>query len=77
MLTNHMTVFIPASCEPGIPRPTEALRIMPSLVNQIESFEQLALPLFASLDNLAFWLPVTKPSRRPGAGNLLRSTTSV
>lgn len=28
---------------------------MSSLVSQIENFEQLALPLFASLDNLAFW----------------------
>jgi RNA polymerase sigma-70 factor (ECF subfamily) len=51
-----MPVYNPVSRDPGILRPTEALRIMQFPVTQIESFEQLALPLFASLYNLAFWL---------------------
>ena len=34
----------------------EALRTMPSAINRIAAFEQLALPLFASLYNHAFWL---------------------
>src|SRR6202000_769020 len=38
-------------------RPTEALRIMPSATTRSADFEQLALPLFASLYNHAFWLP--------------------
>jgi RNA polymerase sigma factor (sigma-70 family) len=37
-------------------RPTEALRTMPSAVSRSTSFEELALPLFASLYNHAFWL---------------------
>jgi RNA polymerase sigma factor (sigma-70 family) len=37
-------------------RPTEALRIMPSATTRSADFEQLALPLFASLYNHAFWL---------------------
>ena len=36
--------------------PTEALRIMPSAINRSAAFEQLALPLFASLYNHAHWL---------------------
>ena len=36
--------------------PTEALRIMPSAINRGAAFEQLALPLFASLYNHAHWL---------------------
>jgi RNA polymerase sigma factor (sigma-70 family) len=35
---------------------TEALRTMPSTVTRSADFEQLALPLFASLYNHAFWL---------------------
>ena len=35
---------------------TEALRIMPSANTHSADFEQLALPLFASLYNHAFWL---------------------
>jgi len=35
---------------------TEALRIMPSTVTHSATFEELALPLFASLYNHAFWL---------------------
>jgi RNA polymerase sigma-70 factor, ECF subfamily len=37
-------------------RPTEALRTMSSATTRSEDFEQLALPLFASLYNHAFWL---------------------
>ena len=37
-------------------RPTEALRTMPSAINRSAAFEQLALPLFASLYNHAQWL---------------------
>ena len=37
-------------------RPTEVLRIMPSSLNRSADFEQLALPLFASLYNHAHWL---------------------
>jgi RNA polymerase sigma factor (sigma-70 family) len=36
--------------------PTEALRTMPSAINRSAAFEQLALPLFASLYNHAYWL---------------------
>jgi RNA polymerase sigma-70 factor (ECF subfamily) len=35
---------------------TEALRAMPSATTHSATFEQLALPLFASLYNHAFWL---------------------
>jgi RNA polymerase sigma-70 factor (ECF subfamily) len=38
------------------PTHTEALRIMPSALNRSAAFEQLALPLFASLYNHAYWL---------------------
>jgi RNA polymerase sigma factor (sigma-70 family) len=54
--SQRLTVFTTAAFEPSTHRPTEALRIMPSPVSQSESFEQLALPLFASLYNHAFWL---------------------
>jgi RNA polymerase sigma-70 factor (ECF subfamily) len=37
-------------------RQTEALRIMPSAINRSAAFEELALPLFASLYNHARWL---------------------
>jgi len=37
-------------------RQTEALRTMPSDTTRSATFEQLALPLFASLYNHAFWL---------------------
>jgi RNA polymerase sigma factor (sigma-70 family) len=45
--------YNPALCDP---RATEALRIMPSAINRSAAFEQLALPLFASLYNHAHWL---------------------
>jgi RNA polymerase sigma factor (sigma-70 family) len=38
------------------PRHAEALRTMPSAINHSAAFEQLALPLFASLYNHAHWL---------------------
>jgi RNA polymerase sigma-70 factor, ECF subfamily len=38
------------------PRSTEALRIMPSIASRSAAFEDLALPLFPSLYNHAFWL---------------------
>ena len=54
-------VFFAASsrcCNPAPwnSRPTEALRTMPSATNRSATFEQLALPLFPSLYNHAFWL---------------------
>ena len=54
-------VFFAASPRPYDPaaltlRPTEALRIMSSAINRSAAFEQLALPLFASLYNHAHWL---------------------
>ncbi len=51
-------VFFAASPHPALrnPRPTEALRTMPSAINRSAAFEQLALPLFASLYNHAHWL---------------------
>jgi RNA polymerase sigma factor (sigma-70 family) len=42
--------------EPRNLRQTEALRTMPSAITRSADFEQLALPLFASLYNHAFWL---------------------
>lgn len=55
-----LPVFFAASPHPRIPAlrnllPTEALRTMPSTTRSAD-FEQLALPLFASLYNHAFWL---------------------
>jgi RNA polymerase sigma factor (sigma-70 family) len=54
--TQRLPVFFAAL--PGLRnlRPTEALRIMPSAATRSADFEQLALPLFASLYNHAFWL---------------------
>jgi RNA polymerase sigma-70 factor (ECF subfamily) len=42
--------------EPAGFTPTEALSTMPSAINRSAAFEQLALPLFASLYNHAHWL---------------------
>jgi RNA polymerase sigma factor (sigma-70 family) len=44
------------SLQPRNLRHTEALRTMPSSTTRSAAFEQLALPLFASLYNHAFWL---------------------
>jgi RNA polymerase sigma-70 factor (ECF subfamily) len=53
-------LFVPSPrpCNPALRNltPTEALRIMPSAINRSAAFEQLALPLFASLYNHAHWL---------------------
>jgi RNA polymerase sigma-70 factor (ECF subfamily) len=49
-------VFFAESSRPFILRHTEALRPMPSAISRSTSFEQLALPLFASLYNHAHWL---------------------
>ena len=49
-------VFFAASLQPRNLRQTEALRTMPSAINRSAAFEQLALPLFASLYNHAHWL---------------------
>jgi RNA polymerase sigma factor (sigma-70 family) len=45
-------------CTPALrnSRTTEALRAMPFAITHSADFEQLALPLFASLYNHAFWL---------------------
>ena len=49
-------VFFAESFRPLILRHTEALCPMPSAINRSAAFEQLALPLFASLYNHAHWL---------------------
>jgi RNA polymerase sigma-70 factor (ECF subfamily) len=49
-------VFASASLRRRNPSQSEALRIMPSVINRSAAFEQLALPLFASLYNHARWL---------------------
>ena len=46
----------PGTLAPRKLRLTEALRIMPSATTRSADFEQLALPLFASLYNHAHWL---------------------
>ena len=51
----HLPVYA-VSLHPRNLRQTEALRIMPSTVTHSATFEELALPLFASLYNHAFWL---------------------
>jgi RNA polymerase sigma-70 factor (ECF subfamily) len=56
-----LPVFFAASPNPSNPvlrhsRPTEALCTMPAATTRSADFEQLALPLFASLYNHAFWL---------------------
>ena len=56
--------MVNAQCLPAYPltpltrnlRLAEALRTMPSATTRSADFEQLALPLFASLYNHAFWL---------------------
>ncbi|HEX3966643.1 MAG TPA: sigma-70 family RNA polymerase sigma factor [Edaphobacter sp.] len=51
-----LPVFSAASSIPRTLRLTEALRIMPPITTRSRDFEQLALPLFASLYNHAHWL---------------------
>jgi RNA polymerase sigma factor (sigma-70 family) len=53
--SQHLPVYA-VSLHPRNLRQTEALRTMPSTVTCSATFEELALPLFASLYNHAFWL---------------------
>ena len=53
--SQHLPVYV-VSLQPRNLRQTEALRIMPSTVTRSATFEELALPLFASLYNHAHWL---------------------
>jgi RNA polymerase sigma factor (sigma-70 family) len=53
-------------------RPPEALHPMPSAITRSAAFEQLALPLFASLYNHAFWLTRNEPE----AEDLVQETFS-
>jgi RNA polymerase sigma-70 factor (ECF subfamily) len=80
--THHLPVFLVASSRTRNPalrnprfcdhRPTEALRTMSSATSRSADFEQLALPLFASLYNHAFWL-----TRNPAeAEDLVQETFS-
>jgi RNA polymerase sigma factor (sigma-70 family) len=55
-IVQRLPVFFSVSPQPRELRHTEAIRIMSSAVNRSVDFEQLALPLFASLYNHAFWL---------------------
>jgi RNA polymerase sigma factor (sigma-70 family) len=55
-LTTQSVHVYAALQQPRTPRHTEALRTMPSPATRSADFEQLALPLFASLYNHAFWL---------------------
>jgi RNA polymerase sigma factor (sigma-70 family) len=56
MLSTHHLSVRTESLRPLNFGPIEAICIMPSVINRSEDFEQLALPLFASLYNHAFWL---------------------
>jgi RNA polymerase sigma factor (sigma-70 family) len=57
MLNTHPFLAVAsASLRRRNPRQSEALRIMPSVINRSAAFERLALPLFASLYNHARWL---------------------
>jgi RNA polymerase sigma factor (sigma-70 family) len=51
-----LPVFSAVSLQPRNFRQTGAFCTMPSAANHSATFEQLALPLFASLYNHAFWL---------------------
>ena len=71
LATQYLPVYA-ASPQPRTLRRTEALRIMPSPITRSADFEQLALPLFASLYNHAFWL-----TRNPAeAEDLVQETFS-
>jgi RNA polymerase sigma factor (sigma-70 family) len=70
--SRHMPVYVSVLLRLGIQRRTEALCSMPSPVSRSESFEQLALPLFASLYNHAFWLT----SNQAEAEDLVQETFS-
>jgi RNA polymerase sigma factor (sigma-70 family) len=51
----HLPVY-PVSLHARNLRPTEAPHTMPPTIARSATFEELALPLFASLYNHAFWL---------------------
>jgi RNA polymerase sigma-70 factor (ECF subfamily) len=55
MISQCLPVYA-VSLQPRNLRPTEALRTMSLATTRSADFEQLALPLFASLYNHAFWL---------------------
>jgi RNA polymerase sigma factor (sigma-70 family) len=55
MISQCLPVYA-VSLRPRNLRPTEALRTMSPATSRSADFEQLALPLFASLYNHAFWL---------------------
>jgi RNA polymerase sigma factor (sigma-70 family) len=55
LTTQHPLVYV-TTPRPRTLHRTEALRAMPSATPRSADFEQLALPLFASLYNHAFWL---------------------
>jgi RNA polymerase sigma-70 factor (ECF subfamily) len=55
LTTQYLTVYAASQQRQTLPR-TEALRAMPPFTTRSADFEQLALPLFASLYNHAFWL---------------------
>jgi RNA polymerase sigma factor (sigma-70 family) len=56
MFNAHCLPVYAVSLQPCNLRPTEALRIMSSVNIRSADFEQLVLPLLASLYNHAFWL---------------------
>ena len=56
MVSSQFRTVYPVSHQPLILSHTEALPTMSTLINRSEAFEQLALPLLASLYNHAFWL---------------------
>jgi RNA polymerase sigma-70 factor (ECF subfamily) len=55
LATQYLPVYAAPPQRRTLPQ-TEALRTMPSPTSRSADFEQLALPLFASLYNHAFWL---------------------
>src|SRR5258708_36586577 len=56
MFTSQCLHVCPVSLHPRNLRQIEVPRTMPAAPTRSASFEQLALPLFASLYNHAFWL---------------------
>ena len=56
MFDDHCLQVYPCRWIPGTSDETEAHRTMLSTITRSATFEQLALPLFASLYNHAFWL---------------------
>ncbi len=56
MFSSQLLLAYAVSYSPCNLRPPEAVRTMPSAITRSAAFEQLALPLFTSLYNHAFWL---------------------